>query len=137
MDFAGRTPRDFNAFLVERAEASRALVNGEPEPLCSLTAPVGECTFFDPYGGRTVGLEAVRDRYRQGASQVDRGTFDFEPIASGAQGALGYVCGIQHSSVWIRGRPDPRVLDLRVTEVYGRADGRWVVLHRHADQLPS
>lgn len=137
MDFAGRTSREFSAFLVEREAASRALVNGEPEPLCSLTAPVGECTFFDPYGGRTVGLEAVRDRYRQGASRVDRGTYDFEPIALGAQGALGYVCGIQHSSVWLLGRPDPRVLDLRVTEVYGRAGGRWVVLHRHADQLPS
>ncbi len=137
MDFAGRTSREFSVFLDEREAASRALLNGEPEPLCSLTAPVGECTFFDPYGGRTVGLEAVRERYRRGADQVDRGTYEFERIASGAQGALGYVCGIQRSSVWLIGRPDPRVLDLRVTEVYGRADGRWVVLHRHADQLPS
>ena len=85
MDFDGRTPDHFSAFLVEREAASRALVNGDAEPLCSLTAPVGECTFFDPLGGRTVGLEPVRDRYRQGAARNDRGTYDFAPIASGAQ----------------------------------------------------
>jgi hypothetical protein len=137
MDYAGQTSPDFSAFLVERAAASRAILNGDAEPLCSLTAPVGECTFFDPLGGYTVGLEAVRERYRHGAARNDRGIYDFEPIASGAQGSLGYVCGIQRSSVWRLGRPDPVVLDLRVTEIYGRAAGGWAVVHRHADQLPS
>ena len=84
-----------------------------------------------------MGLEAVRGRYRQGALRNDRGTYDFEPIASGAQGALGYLCGIQHSSVWMHGRAEPAVLDLRVTDVYGQAGGRWVVLHRHADPVSS
>ena len=137
MDFADGTSPDFSAFLVQREAASRAIVNGDAEPLCSLTAPIGECTFFDPLGGRTVGLEAVRDRYRRGAARNVRGTYDFEPIAMGAQGALGYVCGVQHSRVAVVGRADPVVLDLRVTEVYGRASGRWVVLHRHADRLPT
>ena len=137
MDFAGRAAPDFSVFLAERDAASRALLNGDAEPLCALTAPVGETTFFDPAGGWTLGLDAVRDRYRLGASRYESGTYELERLASGSDGALGYACGIQRSTVRLTGTLDPVALDLRVTEVYGRTGGRWVVLHRHVDRLPT
>jgi ketosteroid isomerase-like protein len=70
-------------------------------------------------------------RYRRCNDQE----FEFEVIAAGASGDLAYTVGYERNKVHAEGRP--RAYTLRVTHVYRREDGRWRIVHRHADFPPG
>jgi ketosteroid isomerase-like protein len=63
-------------------------------------------------------------------------SFEFEVIAVGASGDLGYLVGIEHTTA-SAGGAEPEAYALRVTEVFRREDGEWKVVHRHADPMPD
>jgi hypothetical protein len=48
---------------------------------------------------------------------------------------IAWLTFIERSVVVLRGDPRRRRWDLRVTEVFRRADGGWERVHRHADPL--
>jgi ketosteroid isomerase-like protein len=54
-----------------------------------------------------------------------------ELIACGVSGDLAYTVARELTSTSVRG--EPREYVLRVTQVYRQEDGRWHVVHRHAD----
>lgn len=58
----------------------------------------------------------------------------FEVVAAGASGDLGYVAGYEHTTASIAGA-SPASYDLRVTLVFRREDGEWRAVHRHADPV--
>jgi ketosteroid isomerase-like protein len=66
---------------------------------------------------------------------ADSEDYEFEVIAAGASGDLAYTVGYERNKVRVEGMP--RVYALRVTHVYRREDGRWRIVHRHADYPPS
>ncbi len=68
-------------------------------------------------------------------SQFSNGTYEYEVLAAGASGDLGYIVGIEHSSVSIGGA-EPEAYELRVTTICRRENGEWKVVHRHADPKP-
>jgi hypothetical protein len=57
-------------------------------------------------------------------------------FVAGASGDLGYIVGIEHSSVSIGGA-EPEAYELRVTTICRRENGEWKVVHRHADPKPD
>ena len=57
---------------------------------------------------------------------------EYEVLAAGVSGDLGYVAGIEHSVAAV-GDADPAPFALRVTTVLRREDGLWKIVHRHAD----
>jgi ketosteroid isomerase-like protein len=65
----------------------------------------------------------------------DSHEYEFEVIAAGASGDLAYTVGYERNKVQVEG--SPRVYTLRVTHVYRREEGRWRIVHRHADYPPS
>jgi ketosteroid isomerase-like protein len=56
---------------------------------------------------------------------------EYDVVAAGVSGDLGYVVGIEHSTAGING--EPATYALRVTTVLRREDGDWKVVHRHGD----
>ena len=58
-------------------------------------------------------------------------SLEYEVVAGGASGDLGYVVAIEHSTATVNG--DPATYALRVTTVLRREDGVWKVVHRHGD----
>ena len=70
------------------------------------------------------------------ASRFSNGTYEYEVLAAGASGDLGYIVGIEHSSVSIGGA-EPEAYELRVTTICRRENGEWKVVHRHADPKPD
>jgi ketosteroid isomerase-like protein len=56
----------------------------------------------------------------------------FEVIAAGTSGDLGYVVGYEHTTVSVVGGP-PETYELRVTLIFRRENGEWRAVHRHAD----
>lgn len=54
----------------------------------------------------------------------------------GVSGDLAYTVGFEHGEVRIDGG-EPLPMTLRVTHVLRRIDGRWWLVHRHADFPPT
>ena len=57
---------------------------------------------------------------------------DYEVVAAGVSGDLGYIAAIERC-VASSGGGEPRLFALRVTTVLRREDGAWKVVHRHGD----
>ena len=126
---------DVGAFLstvVPRlTEEVRALHRGDAAPrkaLWSRSEPVSV------FGARFTargwpGAEALFDRIAATFSGPE--SCEYEVVAAGVSGDLGYVAGIEHSTTSIDG--EPRIYALRVTTVFRREDGDWKVVHRHGD----
>jgi ketosteroid isomerase-like protein len=61
---------------------------------------------------------------------------EWEVVAAGASGDLGYIVAIEHSTCSMGGAP-PQSYELRSTTIYRREDGVWKSVHRHADPMPQ
>ena len=126
----------FEAFVARRHQAGASFVKGDPGPLIAITARDG-ATFFDPNGDRVVGAEQVVARYTVNADAFVGGTYDFQTLLSRSDGDIGYVVGLQRTTARLRGSDAEIRLHLRVTEIYQRSEGGWMIVHRHADRLPA
>ena len=71
-------------------------------------------------------FEAVAARFS------DCTSWEFERLAAGVSGDLGYTVGIERTTCRIGGAA-PSSYALRVTTVFRREGGEWKVVHRHAD----
>jgi ketosteroid isomerase-like protein len=121
--------------LPAQRAAEQAIHNGDVEPRLALWSQRDPVTL---YGAKLSGSGwvDVEGMFREVASWFsDSQEFEFEVIAAGASGDLAYTVGYERNKVVAEGRP--RVYTLRVTHVYRREDGRWRVVHRHADYPPD
>ena len=62
----------------------------------------------------------------------DCSSWEFELLAAGAGGDLGYTVGIERTTASVAGA-QPSAYALRVTTVLRREGGEWKVVHRHGD----
>ena len=132
-------PTETEEFLAEVLPAQRAaehaLHNGDVEPRLALWSHRDPVTV---YGAKLSGSgwRDVERMFREVASWfADSEDYEFEVIAAGASGDLAYTVGYERNKVRVEGVP--RVYTLRVTHVYRRENGRWRIVHRHADYPPS
>jgi ketosteroid isomerase-like protein len=128
---------EFLAEVMPRLTAAdTALHNGDAElrkALWSRTEPV---TVFGAAVSRT-GWPAIGATFDWlGTTFSDCQSFDYEVVAAGVSGDLGYIVGIEHTTASIGGAP-PAPYSLRVTTVLRREAGEWRVVHRHADPIPD
>ncbi|MDT7741861.1 MAG: hypothetical protein QOE59_939 [Actinomycetota bacterium] len=57
----------------------------------------------------------------------------YESLAASSSGELGFAVGIERGRVTVVERDEAGEIALRVTHLFRREDGRWRVVHRHAD----
>jgi ketosteroid isomerase-like protein len=127
---------DFEQFLKQRTEIALAYVNGDAGPLGEIVTRREPAHFFVPNGGHADGVDAVGRDYREGAAHFEvGGDSQVEVLQSQDSGELAYWVGLQHARVRVKGKPDPVLMDLRVTEIFRREEGGWRLVHRHADML--
>jgi ketosteroid isomerase-like protein len=132
----GTEVEDFLAEVVpQQTEADRALHQGDPEPRLALWSRMDPVTVYGAKLSGT-GWGEVSAMFRDVASWFSNSTeFGFEVIAAGASGDLAYTVGYERDRVAVDGVA--RDYTLRVTHVYRREDGRWRLVHRHADFPPD
>jgi ketosteroid isomerase-like protein len=121
--------------LARQLKAEEALHNGDPGPRLAMWSTQDPLTLFGAATSMT-GSDEVRRFFRQLASQFSNCTaYDFELVAGGVSGNLGYTVGYEHTTVSIDGTP-VAPYTLRVTHLYRREDGEWKIVHRHGDPPP-
>jgi ketosteroid isomerase-like protein len=125
-----------HAVLPRLTQADTALHNGDPGPRLAIWSRNDPVTLFGALqiksGWGDVGpvFEWVASRFSNCEA------FEYEVIAAGASGDLGYVVGIEHTKASVGGAP-PEAYELRVTTIFRREEGQWKVVHRHADPVPD
>jgi ketosteroid isomerase-like protein len=128
--------KDFLGSVLPRlTEVDTALHNGDAAPRIAMWSHNEPITVFGALLTK-IGWSEVGPAFEWLASRFSNGTYEYEIIAAGASGDLGYVVGIEHSSASVGGAP-PEPYGLRVTQVLRREDGEWKVVHRHADPVPD
>jgi ketosteroid isomerase-like protein len=121
--------------LPRLTEADNALHNGDAGPRKAMWSHSDPVTLFGAVQSGS-GWDELGQLFDWLESQFSSGTYEYEVLAAGANGDLGYIVGIEHSSVSIGGA-DPEAYELRVTTICRRENGEWKVVHRHADPKPG
>ena len=126
----------FEKFMSQRLDASTAFLNGDIEPLDRISAHDSPATIFGPSGTAVQGAGRVNAANAAGSEMFEPGaTNEFGVMHQAADERLAYWVGIQRSRVRMRGRDQAVDMLLRVTEIFRRRAGGWVLIHRHADTL--
>ena len=109
-----------------------ALQQGDPGPRMALWSRNDPVTLFGAeLSGR--GWGEIEPAFRRlAASFLGGESCEYEVLAAGVSGALGYVVAIERS-IAAGGSSGPVQYDLRVTTVFRREGGAWKVVHRHGD----
>ena len=119
--------------LDELDQAMGAFVRGDASAVAGLWLPAEDVTIFGAFGGYERGWESVRPRLAWAASQYRDGTWTCEQLSAHFGADVGYTVGIEHAHASIGGIVGRQ--DLRVTHLFRRVDGKWQMVHRHADPL--
>lgn len=109
-----------------------AIHNGDAAPRFAMWSHKDPVTLFGAAMAGT-GWERVRGVFEHIAERfADCESCEWEVIAAGVSGDLGYVVAIERTTCSVAGSP-PSPYALRSTTVFRREDGEWKVVHRHAD----
>jgi ketosteroid isomerase-like protein len=116
--------------------ADTALHNGDARPRMALWSRTEPVTLFGALQIK-VGWTEIASVFEWVASRFSScESFEYEVIAAGASGDLGYIVGVEHTTAAVGDGP-PEPYTLRVTTVFRREDDEWKAVHRHADPLPD
>lgn len=128
--------RDFESFMEVRLKASTDFVEGNFEPLEKISVESDPATIFPPSGICIKGVKEVNSFNEKGATNFLPGAKNtFEIVHQDADEHLAYWTGIQRSTVKMKGQENDVLFALRVTEIFRRENGKWKLMHRHADKL--
>lgn len=119
--------------LPRMVEEVEGVHDGDPAPRIALWSHADPVTLFGAEVTRR-GWDQLEPTFRWLAGTFDGSTScEYEVLAAGTSGDLGYVVAIEHSVASRHGRL-PVEYALRVTTVFRREDGVWKVVHRHGDR---
>jgi len=127
---------DTEAFLSKVVPALKegvaALHDGDLAPWMALWSPKEPVTLFGA-ALTARGWADIEPAFRWLATNFSGShSLEYEAVAGGASGDLGYVVAIERSVATVGG--EAATYALRVTTVLRREDGVWKVVHRHGDR---
>ena len=124
---------DFLAEVVPRLQHTEtSLHNGDAGPRFAMWSHNDPVTLYGAaMAGR--GWKEVGEVFTHIAARFSNcESCEWEIVAAGASGDLGYIVALERTTCSVAGSP-PTPYALRSTTVFRREDGEWKVVHRHAD----
>ena len=117
--------------------ALNAILNGNPKLYEELFAQRDDITLGNPFGpfarGRTAvvkTLAAAAAKYRDGRATVDL-------VAKYADDRMACIVEVENDRARVGGSETLAEFHVRVTSLYELIDGRWQLVHRHADPITT
>jgi ketosteroid isomerase-like protein len=123
--------------LEDQIRAERALHSGEVTPRLATWSHRDPVTLFGAGVPFRSGWDDVRAVFDWLATTFTTcHDYDFELLASGADGDLAYTVGVErYRATTASGAVVENTL--RVTHVYRRETDGWKIVHRHGDHMPD
>jgi ketosteroid isomerase-like protein len=127
---------ELNEFRDRYHRSVEAFIQGDPDVQKPLWSTRDDVTLANPLGPPVKGADAVRQHVDRAASLISRGhDYTFASISVVETADLAYEVGIERNILTIGAATEQVPISLRVTTVFRREDGRWKIVHRHADPI--
>jgi ketosteroid isomerase-like protein len=124
--------------LEEYHRAGVAITNGDPEVYKRLYSRRDDVTLANPFGPPARGWSQVSARLDGAAANYRDGeAVGFENVATVVTSVLAYTLEIESYRARVGGAEEVAPVAVRVTTVFRREDGAWLVVHRHADPITT
>ena len=125
-------PADLNEFMEDlhnkvKGHATRS----DTEPFLELWSHTPDASIMAAVGGYHVGFDEVSRLLRWVSQRLRFDTYVAETLTTYAGGELAASVELEHFTNMAAGQE----MTLRTTHVYRKQDGRWRLLHRHAEAL--
>ena len=129
--------RSFRTFLQDFERGAARFINGDPGPWKATVSQREDVTLMGGWGIVARGWKDASARYDWAARRfVDSAAvLQVEYVSTVVSGDLAYTVSIERSTVRLAGAPSTAPMTLRVTHAFRKEDGRWKLVHRHADPL--
>lgn len=131
--------RKHTSFAEARGQVRAALAaigSGRPEAYSDCWAKSDDATLFGAWGPIEKGYKRLAETFRWVGRRFAGGALVPEDIVSFESGDLAYTVGFERGDVSVDAGT-PSAMTIRVTHIYRRIDGKWCLVHRHADFPPS
>lgn len=129
--------RDLEEAIERYHAALDAFVRGRPEPMKALFSHADDVVLANPFGPGVRGWETASERLDEASSQFSDGEASgFDRLASYVAADLATIYEVERGVVSLRGGPVTEWV-LRTTTTFRHEDGRWRVVHRHADPIST
>ncbi|MCO1658328.1 YybH family protein [Pseudonocardia humida] len=136
MNGSTTVPEGLDTALGRVAAALAAIGSGDPAPYAALWAPGHDVTLYGAWGPVERGNDAVTGTFTWVGSRFSDGALVPRNDLVHADGDLAVTVGTEEGTVRVDGG-EPALMRLRVTHVLRRVEGRWYLVHRHADFPPA
>jgi ketosteroid isomerase-like protein len=128
---------EFDRTIEQIHLALDAFAKGTHEPLKELYSERDDATLGNPFGP-VRGPDQIDQTMRRAASFYKDGeATGFEQISKQITGDLAYIVEVESFKAKVGGGEDVTPFSLRCTSIFRRENGRWRLLHRHADPITT
>jgi ketosteroid isomerase-like protein len=129
-------PAELTEVIEESHRAVDAFTRGDPAPLQALFSQSDDVTLANPFGPAQRGWRDVRDTMARAAANYREGRMvGFDRLAGHFTPELACIHEVERLESKIGGSDDTTPVSLRCTSVFRLEDGRWKIVHRHADPI--
>jgi ketosteroid isomerase-like protein len=135
---AGIADEDLDQVIERYHRALGEFMRGNHEPARELFSEREDVTLGNPFGPFARGSTHVVEAMKRAASHYRDGeASSFDAISKFVTADLAYIVEVERLKSKVGGREDISPVDLRVTSIFRREDGRWRLVHRQADPITS
>src|SRR6201997_2972505 len=128
--------KDFERTVEESHKALDEIARGDPSRFFGLFSDREDATLANPFGPPARGRREIEEAGRRAASNYRDGrALAFENFATRVTADLAYTLEIERFETKVAGSDELRPVALRVTSIFRLEDGRWKLVHRHADPI--
>ena len=128
---------DFEAAVEAYREGIRSMVHGDNAPVLELYSRRDDVTLANPLGRPMTGWTNIARESATVAAAFAGGTIEFEDVTRFEATDFAYIIGFERGEV-LRARSNETVaMALRVTTIFRREEGSWMVALRHADRVTA
>jgi ketosteroid isomerase-like protein len=129
-------PQDLATFIEESHRALDEFLCGDPTPLQALFSQRDDVTLANPFGPSQRGWPQVRDTMaRAGVNYRDGRALGFDRLSEHFTPELACIHELERLEAKVGGADERTAFLLRCTSVFRLEDGRWRIVHRHADPI--
>jgi ketosteroid isomerase-like protein len=129
---------DLDIVIEQYHRAAAEFIKGDPEAYKRLFSQRPDVTLGNPFGPVGRGWTDVAGIMDRAASLYTDGEITrFDNIAKYVSPELAYIVEVEQFRTKIAGREGLSPVALRTTSIFRREDGRWKIVHRHADSITT
>ena len=137
-DLDSKSIAEWTDFMAELDAAQEDFARGRPETFKALWSHAGDATLVGGLGGEVErGWDKVAARLDWASSHYADGRRSNDVVCGAVGADFAYLVRREIIAGQIGAEAGRSKQELRVTMVFRREDGRWRILHRHADSQIS